>query len=172
MFSLSEKLYGPLLAELLGELRARSLTLATAESCTGGLLASLLTALPGSSDVYLGGVSAYSNRAKAEILAVSTKALQEFGAVSAQVAEAMAQGSVRAFHADCAVSVTGIAGPGGASPGKPVGTIWCGFAGPWGTRAELFQLKGDRSSNREEVSRLAIQRLLDYIRSLPRKGLS
>lgn len=158
--------YLPLVTTLVEGLRARGLRVATAESCTGGLLASLLTDLPGSSDVYLGGVSAYSNQAKIELLGVPSAILDQHGAVSAEAAAAMARGAVAALHADCSISVTGIAGPAGAVPGKPVGTIWCGFCGPWGTRTELFQLHGDRSHNRAEISRLAIVRLIDYIQAL------
>lgn len=172
MFSISADRYVPLVTKLIDELRAKGLTVATAESCTGGLLASLLTALPGSSDVYRGGVSAYSNRAKTDLLGVSDDVLKTHGAVSREAASAMAEGARKVLGADCAISVTGIAGPGGAVPGKPVGTIWCGFAGPWGTRAELFPLQGDRTHNRAEISRLAIERLIDYIRSLEGKGPS
>jgi nicotinamide-nucleotide amidase len=108
---------------LLDLCRARKLTIATAESCTGGLVAATLTEIPGSSDVFERGFVTYSDAAKAAMLGVPTLVLQRFGAVSRETAEAMAQGALVHSPADLAVSITGIAGPGGGSPGKPVGLV-------------------------------------------------
>jgi nicotinamide-nucleotide amidase len=108
---------------LLDLCRARKLTIAAAESCTGGLVAATLTEIPGSSDVFERGFVTYSDAAKAAMLGVPTLVLQRFGAVSRETAEAMAQGALARSPADLAVSITGIAGPGGGSPGKPVGLV-------------------------------------------------
>lgn len=117
-------------ADLVALYRNRGLTLATAESCTGGLIAGLITAIPGSSDVFDRGLVTYSNEAKVECLGVAAAFLDSFGAVSPEVAEAMAAGALARSHADAIVSVTGIAGPGGGSPQKPVGLVYFG----WGRR--------------------------------------
>jgi len=108
---------------LLDLCRARKLTIATAESCTGGLVAATLTEIPGSSDVFERGFVTYSDAAKAAMLGVPTLVLQRFGAVSRETAEAMAQGALAHSPADLAVSITGIAGPGGGLPSKPVGLV-------------------------------------------------
>lgn len=119
---------------------ARGLTIAAAESCTGGLIAAALTAVPGSSSVLDRGFVTYSNRAKVEMLGVSEAILSAHGAVSEQIAVAMAQGAVTAARVDIAVSVTGIAGPGGGSPQKPVGLVHFAATGPAGLvhREERF----------------------------------
>ena len=114
--------------DLLAALEARRMTLATAESCTGGLIAAALTAIPGSSAVVTRGYVTYSNEAKAEMLGVPAELFGTVGAVSEEVARAMAEGAVRASGADLALSCTGIAGPGGATPGKPVGLVFIGCA--------------------------------------------
>jgi nicotinamide-nucleotide amidase len=114
--------------DLLAQLEARGLTLATAESCTGGLIAAALTAIPGSSAVVTRGYVTYSNEAKQEMLGVPADVLAHLGAVSEAVARAMAEGALRASGADLALSCTGIAGPGGATPGKPVGLVFIGAA--------------------------------------------
>ncbi len=110
--------------------RERGLTLGTAESCTGGLLGGCLTAVPGASDVFRGSIVAYSNEVKRKLLGVSAKTLAEFGAVSTFCATEMALGASKALDVDVAVSVTGIAGPGGGSIEKPVGTVCFAFGGP------------------------------------------
>jgi nicotinamide-nucleotide amidase len=110
-------------AALLDALRGARLRLVTAESCTGGMVAAALTDIAGSSDVVERGFVTYSNEAKAELLGVPMKLIRERGAVSEEVAVAMAEGALARSHADLAVSVTGIAGPGGATPGKPVGLV-------------------------------------------------
>ena len=123
-------------------LRERGLTLATAESCTGGLVASRLTAIPGASDVFLGSVVAYSNSVKAAQLGVPEEMLATFGAVSAETAAAMAEGARERLGADVAVSVTGVAGPGGGTPEKPVGLVFIHAAGPQGERRLRLDFPG------------------------------
>ena len=115
-------------ARLLDDLRAAHMTVATAESCTGGLIAAALTAIAGSSDVVDRGFVTYSNVAKTEMLGVDPGLIARFGAVSAPVAAAMASGALQRAPVDIAVSVTGVAGPGGGTPDKPVGTVWFGLA--------------------------------------------
>ena len=128
--------------------RARGLTLATAESCTGGLVAARLTSVPGSSDVVLGGVVAYANEVKERELGVPADVLAEHGAVSAEVAAALARGARERLGADVAVSVTGVAGPGGGTPEKPVGLVYLHAEGPGGSLAREFDFPGDRASIR------------------------
>jgi nicotinamide-nucleotide amidase len=142
--------------------RARGLSLATAESCTGGLVAARLTSVPGSSDVFLGGVVAYSNELKREQLGVDPALLEEFGAVSAEVGEAMAAGARSGLGADVAVSVTGVAGPAGGTPDKPVGLVFLHAEGPDGGRGLRFDLPGDRASirGRSAVAALHLVRRL------------
>jgi nicotinamide-nucleotide amidase len=132
--------------------RARGLTLATAESCTGGLVAARLTSVPGSSDVVLGGVVAYADEVKREELAVPAELLAEHGAVSAEVAEAMARGARTRLGADVAIAVTGIAGPGGGSPQKPVGLVYLHAEGPGGGLGREFSFPGDRASIRARAT--------------------
>lgn len=131
--------------ELVLELcRARGLTLGTAESCTGGLVAGRLTSIAGSSDVFRGALVAYDNGVKQALLGVPADLLETHGAVSAEVAAAMAQGARARLDVDVAVSVTGIAGPGGGTPEKPVGLVFFHAAGPAGDRTLRFELPGDR----------------------------
>lgn len=125
--------------------RERGLTLAVAESCTGGLVAARLTSVPGSSDVFRGGIVAYGDDVKARQLGVAEDVLRARGAVSAEVAAAMAHGARERLHADLAVAVTGIAGPGGGSDEKPVGLVHFHAAGPGGDEALRFELPGDRA---------------------------
>ena len=137
--------------EVIGLAREKGVTLATAESCTGGLIASELTSIAGSSDVYLGSVVSYANKVKEGLLGVSGESLATVGAVSEAVACQMAQGARESTGADYAVSVTGIAGPGGGTPEKPVGTVWIGLAGPDGVQAQHFVFDGDRSEVRAQT---------------------
>jgi nicotinamide-nucleotide amidase len=147
--------------ELAQAMRNGGLRLATAESCTGGLIAAACTNIAGSSDWFERGFVTYSNEAKTELLGVDAGLIAAHGAVSAEVARAMAAGAVAHSQADLAVAVTGIAGPGGATPGKPVGTVWLAVARRFGaTRSELFQLSGDRASIREQAVQLALRRLI------------
>lgn len=152
------------LDELHDILLRRVATVATAESCTGGLIAAALTDRPGSSAVYAGGVSAYANEAKVKLLGVSAELIKIHGAVSAEVAEAMARGVFQRLGTTYAVSVTGIAGPHGGTEAKPVGTVWVGLAGPSGVRSQVFQLKGSRQQIRNATVHRALAALLVEIK--------
>jgi nicotinamide-nucleotide amidase len=145
-----------LAALVLDEARSRGLRLAVAESCTGGLLGARLTDIPGSSDVFVGGIIAYDNAVKLELLGIPPALLQEHGAVSEPVARAMAEGAARRFGVPVAVSITGIAGPGGGTPAKPVGTIWigCVLGGVAETRRILLP------GTRHEIRARAVQAAL------------
>ena len=155
----------PLVAPLADALRARGWRLATAESCTGGLIAAACTALAGSSDWFERGFVTYSNAAKCEQLGVDAALIEQHGAVSGEVACAMAAGALAHSPADIAVAVTGIAGPGGAVPGKPVGTVWLALMRRGGAaQAEQLQLDGDRASVRAQTTRIALQRALEQCR--------
>ena len=159
------KRFEPAVLELAAALRARSWRIATAESCTGGLIAAACTSVAGSSDWFERGFVSYSNAAKQAMLDVPATAIDAHGAVSEAVARAMAHGALAHAHADLAAAVTGIAGPGGAVPGKPVGTVWLALArrnaaGAVVTEATLLQLDGDRGAIRERTVEIALQRLL------------
>ena len=145
----------------LGEaLRARGLRLATAESCTGGLIAAACTANAGSSDWFERGFVTYSNEAKTEMLGVPAALIAEHGAVSAEVARAMADGALARSNADLAVAVTGVAGPGGGSKDKPVGTVWLASVRTGRpAQAELLRLQGDRAAVRAQTVERALRRL-------------
>jgi nicotinamide-nucleotide amidase len=152
---------GEQLEEVVGALlKAKGATLATAESCTGGLLAGRITNVSGSSEYFREGVIAYANEAKAELLGVPHKLIEEHGAVSAEVAEAMAIGIRRRAHANIGIGVTGIAGPGGGSEEKPVGLVYIGIADEAESSARRFLFPGDRHLIRE----LAVKAALDMIR--------
>jgi CDP-diacylglycerol--glycerol-3-phosphate 3-phosphatidyltransferase len=129
----------------------KGITLSTAESCTGGLIAGALTAIPGSSAVIEGGIVSYSNEVKQQVLKVKKEDLDQYGAVSSEVAQSMAQGSRKKLSTSIAVSVTGIAGPGGASQQKPVGTVWFGIDSPYGTYSEVYYFNGNRNSIRKQT---------------------
>lgn len=149
----------------LGEaLRARGLKLATAESCTGGLIADRLTDVPGSSDYFLGGIVAYAYEAKVALLDVSWDTLHAHGAVSREVVLEMARGARKALGADLAVSVSGIAGPSGGLPDKPVGAAWLGLVTPDGEWTRFFVWDRDRRGNKELSAEAALQFVLDYLR--------
>ena len=155
-----------LVAALADALRARGWRIATAESCTGGLIAAACTELAGSSDWFERGVVSYSNAAKNELLGVSAPLIAAHGAVSAPVARAMAAGVLAQARADLAVAVTGVAGPGGGSAAKPVGTVWLAWAwlaadGSVCTDALLQQFAGDRAAVRQATVACALQGLLD-----------
>lgn len=138
-----------LVHDLAAALMSRRLRLATAESCTGGLIAACCTALPGSSEWFDRGVVTYSNAAKSELLGVPATLIETLGAVSSEVACAMAQGLLDRCSADVVVAVTGIAGPGGGSLHKPVGTVWLAWGTRWGgVQAVLLSLLGDRRAVR------------------------
>lgn len=152
-----------LAAKVVSAAREARLIVSTAESCTGGLIAGSLTAIPGSSEAVAGGIVSYSNDVKKAELGVSAHDLETVGAVSAEVAASMAEGSRRACGSDVAVSVTGIAGPGGAVPGKPVGTVWFGLADRTGTRTEVVVFPGDRDQVRAATVRHALSLALEGI---------
>ena len=137
---------------VLALLRARGRTLATAESCTGGMLAARLTSIPGASASFLGGVVAYADEVKREELGVPAETLAQHGAVSAETAAAMAQGARERLGADVAVAVTGIAGPGGGTPEKPVGLVYLHAEGPEGGIGREFSFPGDRASIRARAT--------------------
>jgi nicotinamide-nucleotide amidase len=139
----------------------RGVTVALAESCTGGLVASTVTSVPGSSGYFLGGVVAYSNAAKEAFLDVPESALAAHGAVSAQVARAMALGARARFGSTLAVSITGIAGPDGGSDEKPVGLTYVGLANGDGADVRRFTFGGDRAANREAGTQAALEWLIE-----------
>jgi nicotinamide-nucleotide amidase len=141
-------------------LRDRGLHLAAAESCTGGLIAAACTSIAGSSDWFERGFVTYSNEAKTELLGVPDALIERHGAVSAEVARAMAEGALIHSQAELSVAVTGIAGPGGGTPGKPVGTVWLALARRGeAAQATLLQLSGSRSEVREQTVDRALQAL-------------
>ncbi len=148
---------GPLIRDL-------GLKLVTAESCTGGLIASRITNVPGSSDYFLGGIVAYAYEAKVALLNVSWDTLKAYGAVSQETVLEMARGARNALGADLAISVSGIAGPGGGLPDKPVGTTWFGLSAFNGEWAYLHQFDGDRLQNKAFAADTALNILVDYLR--------
>jgi PncC family amidohydrolase len=148
----------------IGELlRAKNWKLALAESCTGGLIADLITDVPGSSDYFIGGVVAYAYSAKADLLGVSWETLNTVGAVSRETVIEMARGARQALGADVAISVSGIAGPGGGTPDKPVGTTWVGLSAPNYDDARMFVWNGDRKQNKSSSAHAALQMLLQFL---------
>ncbi len=153
---------------ILDSLRSRGETLAAAESCTGGLLSKVMTDAPGSSDVFVGAVVAYSNAVKTNQLGVPAVLVQEHGAVSEPVALAMARGVRDRLDADWGVSITGVAGPGGGTEDKPVGTVWLGLSHSQGERALELRLPGDRDQNRQWAVGSALGLLFEQIRSQAR----
>jgi nicotinamide-nucleotide amidase len=159
LFSEDER---PVAEIVLDQCRSRGLTLATAESCTGGLVSELLTAVPGSSDVFVGGVVAYANQVKIEQLGLSGELISQHGAVSAEAARAMAEGARRHLGADIGVADTGIAGPGGGTPDKPVGTVYIDARAPHGGRGLHLSLPGERGivRRRAAIAALHLVRLI------------
>jgi nicotinamide-nucleotide amidase len=144
-------------------LEARRQLAATAESCTGGLVAGAITAVAGSSAWFDRGFITYSNEAKIEQLGVSRETLAMFGAVSTQTAAEMAEGALRASRAQWTLAVTGVAGPGGGTIDKPVGLVCFGWAGPGGVSSEQRLLQGDRAGIRRDSVRIALQGLIDRV---------
>lgn len=141
---------------LLSELDKRALTVATAESCTGGNIAHQITLIPGSSSAMLGGVVSYANTVKTHVLGVDADTINSLGAVSIPVAEQMAQGVRRITHADISMSTSGIAGPGGAVPGKPVGTVCIAVDTPWGTVSGEYHFPGNRKRVIDRATQTAL----------------
>ena len=148
------------------QLLNRHLTLATAESCTGGLIGHRLTNVPGSSEYFLGGIIAYANEIKERVLGVSHQTLETHGAVSAETASEMARGARRVLGVDLAVSVTGIAGPGGGTAEKPIGLVYAALAAPDFERVERFVWHQDREGNKWESSEAALQMVQEYLQGL------
>jgi nicotinamide-nucleotide amidase len=156
---------GALVGALATALRARQWRMAAAESCTGGLIAAACTDLAGSSDWFERGLVTYSNEAKTALLGVPAGLIAAHGAVSEEVARAMALGALERAPVQLTVAVTGIAGPGGAVPGKPVGTVWLAWATAAGVQAERLQLGGDRAAVRSATVGAALHRLLQAARA-------
>ena len=144
-------------------LRERKWWIATAESCTGGLLAHTLTKIPGSSAYFKGGVVSYSNEVKMKVLGVKRETLEQYGAVSEQTAREMAEGVKNLMEVDVAVATTGIAGPGGGTPSKPVGLVYIGLATPEGVEVKRFLFNGDRLYNKEQFCNAALNMVLEYL---------
>ncbi len=141
----------------------RGLKLAVGESCTGGLLGDLITDVPGSSEYFVGGIIAYAYEAKVGLLGVSWDTLKAYGAVSRETVIEMARGARKALAADVAVSISGIAGPGGGLPNKPVGTTWIGLSAGSTEHAVSRQFQGDRHQNKMLAAQAALQVVLDYL---------
>ena len=138
-------------------LKSRGLWLATAESCTGGLLGSTITDVPGSSTYFLGGIIAYSNSSKTEVLGVPLETIQKFGAVSSRTAIGMAVGILNNFGCDFAIAITGITGPTGGSDAKPVGTVFIATATEDGEQAKEFHFKGSRAQIKSASVKTALE---------------
>ncbi len=145
-------------------LTERALTVAVAESCTGGLIGHRLTNVAGSSAYFLGGIIAYAYDAKEHLLGVRHNTLYEHGAVSEATVREMARGARQALRTDIGLAVTGIAGPGGGLPGKPVGTVWVGLSARDTELAQQFLWKGDRAGNKELSAQAALEILLAYLK--------
>jgi nicotinamide-nucleotide amidase len=151
-------------------LRERGMTIATAESCTGGLIAKGLTDLPGSSEIFGFGTVTYANEAKTKLLGVPAELIEEKGAVCPEVAAAMAEGVRNLSGADIGLGITGIAGPGGGSEDKPVGLIYVGVSGEGGTRVEEFRL-GTKTRTRTVIRKFAAARALNLVRKYLQQNL-
>jgi PncC family amidohydrolase len=152
--------------ELLGNiLRERGLKLVTAESCTGGLIASRITSVAGSSEYFLGSIVAYAYEVKVALLGVSWDTLKTHGAVSRETVLEMARGALKRLNGDIAISVSGVAGPGGGTVDKPVGTTWIGLATPNSEWAKEFHFTGNREQNRAAAATEALHMLLDYLKT-------
>lgn len=154
----------PLEKVVLDKLEAKGLTLSTAESCTGGYIAHLLTQHAGSSAVYLGGGITYSNDLKTSMLGVKEATLKTFGAVSQQTAKEMAMGALGQFKSDYAIAITGIAGPDGGTPEKPVGTVWIAIAGKFGIITKLYNFTNKRQQNIERAATAALSLLVQQLK--------
>jgi len=144
----------------------KGLTLGVVESATGGLISHLITNVPGSSDYYKGSVTAYSNEAKIRIVGVGQDTISKYGAVSPQVAEEMAQGGRRILASDICLADTGIAGPTGATPEKPVGLFYIGLSHKEGTYSQKHEFHGSREENKRSAAETALSWLREYLKSL------
>jgi nicotinamide-nucleotide amidase len=152
------------LAHEIGELlKERKLTLGTVESATGGLISHLITNISGSSDYYLGSITSYSNHIKMRLASVKKETLEQYGAVSSQVAQEMAEGGRRALEVDICIADTGIAGPTGATPGKPVGLFYLGLSSKKGTYSRKHLFRGTREENKQEAAEAALAWVKEYL---------
>jgi len=151
-----------LLEDIGGLLRKKSWTISAAESCTGGLISNLLTSIPGSSDYFLGGIVAYSNKIKMNLLSVSPQTLKTFGAVSKETVKEMAAGAKKLFKTDVGISTSGIAGPGGGTKEKPVGTVALGVDIPRKIITNIEHFKGERN----EIRKMAVIQILKNLKNL------
>ena len=147
-------------------LRGKGLTLGIVESATGGLISHLITNVPGSSDYYKGSVIAYSNEAKIKLVGVKEDTINKYGAVSSQVAEEMAQGGRRILAVDICLADTGIAGPSGATPEKPVGLFYIGLSHQAGSYSQKHNFQGNREQNKRQAAEAALAWLKEYLTSL------
>ena len=147
-------------------LHQKGLTLGIIESATGGLISHLITNVPGSSDYYKGSVTAYSNEVKIKIVGVKEDTIAKYGAVSAQVAEEMAQGGRKILASDICLADTGIAGPGGATPGKPAGLFYLGLSHQSGTYSQKHEFREDREQNKQSAAEAALGWLREYLTDL------
>lgn len=147
-------------------LKECKMTLSTAESCTGGGVAALVTSVPGSSEYFNGGIVAYSNEVKMNLLHVSMETLKKHGAVSRETVTEMAKGAMKALKTDCAIATSGIAGPGGGTPEKPVGTVWIAVA----YKKEIITMKQEGDEGRTGNVQKAIQNALSLLREKLKSG--
>lgn len=155
-----------LVQEIIDIIKSRKLTLGIVESATGGLISHLITNVPGSSDVYRGGITSYSNEIKIRIVGVKETTLKKYGAVSSQVVREMAKGGRRVLGVDICVADTGIAGPGGATPQKPVGLFYIGLAHKDGVFSRKHIFKGTREENKQLAADAALRWVRDYLTDL------
>ena len=153
-------------AKIIDIMREKKLTLGTVESATGGLISHLITNIPGSSDVFQGSIISYSNEIKMKIVGVKAETLKKYGAVSARAAEDMADGGRKVLGVDICVADTGIAGPGGAVPGKPVGLFYLGLSNKDGTFTQKHLFTGSREENKQQAAQTALTLALDYLRGI------
>ncbi|MCD6299603.1 MAG: CinA family protein [Dehalococcoidales bacterium] len=155
------------LAQEIGTLlRQKGLTLGAVESATGGLISHLITDIPGSSDYYKGSVTAYSNETKIKVVGVKEETINKYGVVSYQVAEEMAQGGRKILAADLCIADTGIAGPTGDTPGKPLGLFYLGLSHKEGTYSRQHNFQGNREQNKQSAAEAALSWLKEYLLSL------
>ena len=152
--------------EIINIMREKKLTLGTVESATGGLISHLITNIPGSSDVFQGSIVPYSNGIKMKIVGVKKATLQQYGAVSSQVARAMAKSGRKVLGVDICLADTGIAGPGGAMPGKPVGLFYLGLSHQDGTFSRKHLFEGTREENKQQAAQAALMWVREYLTSI------
>jgi PncC family amidohydrolase len=169
VFAIDDVIFQEPLRELQDLSLSHQFLIATAESCTGGLLSALLTHQAGSSGFFLGGVNAYANSIKSRVLGVPEEDLKKYGAVSKEVAMSMASGVQRLFQTHFSCSITGVAGPGGGTPEKPVGLVCFGWSTPQGTSFEARHLTGSREEIRAAACQVALLGLLQRVKAYAQK---